>query len=139
MKRTKTKIAFADMPKTYRELMLMHLPRPLHDPVDHENALEVVMAMAGHKLTKDQDDYVEIMSELIEKYEREHVAPPPRSTPLERLKFLVEQAGMSASDLGRLLGSRGLGSVLLTGRRELSKSHIRTLSQHFHVGAGYFV
>jgi len=43
---------------------------------------------------------------------------------VERLRYLVEQSDMSASDLGRLLGNRGLGSVLLAAKRELSKTHI---------------
>jgi antitoxin component HigA of HigAB toxin-antitoxin module len=48
-------------------------------------------------------------------------------------------AGPSASDLGRLLGNRGLGSLLLTGKRGLSKTHIRKLSEHFKVPANYFL
>ncbi len=44
-----------------------------------------------------------------------------------------------ASDLGRLLGNRSLGSLLLTGRRELSKAHVRLLAEHFKVDAGYFL
>jgi hypothetical protein len=62
-----------------------------------------------------------------------------RGTPLQRLQYLAEQAGLSASDLGRLLGNRGMGSLLLTGKRGLSKTHIRTLAQHFKVRADYFL
>jgi HTH-type transcriptional regulator/antitoxin HigA len=137
--KTKMKaLVFKQIPRSYRELVEMHPPRQLHDSVDHDNALEIVMAMAGHKLTRDQEDYLDLMSELIEKYEKKHDAKPRRSSPLERLRFLVEEAGMSASDLGRMLGNRGLGSVLLTGTRELSKSHIRILADHFKINPGYF-
>lgn len=49
------------------------------------------------------------------------------------LRFLLESHGMSASDLGRLLGDRALGTRILNGKRELSKAHIKTLAAHFQV------
>jgi antitoxin component HigA of HigAB toxin-antitoxin module len=51
----------------------------------------------------------------------------------------MEESGTTTADLGRLLGNSGLASQIMLGRRELSKSHIRTLSQHFKLDAGYFL
>jgi antitoxin component HigA of HigAB toxin-antitoxin module len=42
--------------------------------------------------------------------------------------------GMSASDLGRLLGNRSLGSAVLRGIRQLGRANIRTICKHFHLG-----
>ena len=88
-------------------------------------------------------DYLGALSEFIQKYDRAHDAPRKRRSVVDRLKYLVEQAGMSVSDLGRLLGSRGRGSNLVTekraGKQELSKEQIRTLSRHFKVSADYFL
>jgi antitoxin component HigA of HigAB toxin-antitoxin module len=107
--------------------------------VDLRNATEVVDAMAGHDLAPDQEDYLDVLSDLVQKYEDAHSPVRRRSsTPLERLQYLAEQAGMTASDLGRLLGNRGLGSLILRGRRQLSKTHIRILAEHFRLDAGYF-
>jgi len=72
---------------------------------NYANTIEIVMAMAGHKRTRDQDDY---LSEMIFHYDREHDEPRKRGTPHERLRHLPKEAGMSASDLGRLLGNRGM-------------------------------
>ena len=101
--------------------------------------MEIVLAMAGHDLTADQDDYLAVLTDQILKYDAEHDAPVKRGSVLQRLRYLVEQAGLSASDLGRLLGNRGLGSLLLTGKRQLSKTHIRKLVAHFKVRAEYFL
>ncbi|HVX86560.1 MAG TPA: hypothetical protein VH253_17390 [Phycisphaerae bacterium] len=140
MKKTKAKsLPFHAMPKAYSDLVAMHPPRPLHDAIDHDNALAIVMQLAGHDLTPDQDDYLELLSELIENYERRTLPQPPRTSPLERLRFVVQQAGLSASDLGRLLGNRSLGSALLNGSRELSKTHIRILADTFHLNPAYFL
>jgi antitoxin component HigA of HigAB toxin-antitoxin module len=46
---------------------------------------------------------------------------------------------MNESDLGRLLGERSLGHKILKGDRQLSKAHIRRLSDYFKVDAGAFL
>jgi antitoxin component HigA of HigAB toxin-antitoxin module len=40
--------------------------------------------------------------------------------------------------LGRLLGNRALASLILRGRRQLSKNHIRLLARHFKVSPALF-
>jgi antitoxin component HigA of HigAB toxin-antitoxin module len=56
------------------------------------------------------------------------------------MKHLLSQSGMTASDLGMMLGNdRGLGSRLLNGQRELSKAHIRILVAKFHLSAELFL
>jgi HTH-type transcriptional regulator/antitoxin HigA len=139
MRNTPNRMAFADIASDYAALVAMFPPRPIHDSVDYANTMEIVLAMAGHKLTRDQDDYLTILSELILNFDRQHDQPRKRGSPLQRLQFLVKEAGMSASDLGRLLGNRGMGSVYLTGKRGMSKANIRKLAEHFKVRADYFL
>jgi len=139
MRKTHHKMVFAEFPLGYGALVAMFPPRPIHDSVDYANTMEVVMAMAGHSLTQDQEDYLTILSEMILHYDREHDQPRKRGLPHRRLQYLVKEAGMSASDLGRLLGNRGMGSVYLTGKRGLSKANIRKLAEHFKVRADYFL
>jgi antitoxin component HigA of HigAB toxin-antitoxin module len=56
------------------------------------------------------------------------------------LKTLVEQAGMTVTDLGELLGSKGAASELLSGKRkEPSKAQIAKLCARFKVGANAFL
>ena len=115
-------------------------PRPIHDAAEYNNALELLDALVGHKLNKDQLDYVEAMTTLIGAYEDEHHAINTSNiSPQDALKYLLEQNDMTASDLGELLGNRSLGSKILRGERELSKSHLRVLSNRFKVNAGLFL
>jgi HTH-type transcriptional regulator / antitoxin HigA len=139
MKTTGHKMIFAEMPQEYSGLVAMFPPRPIHDSADYDSTMEVVQAMAGHELNRDQEDYLLILSELILHYDREHERPRRRGTPQQRLKYLVEEANLSASALGRLLGSRGMGSLILNGKRGLSKTHIKKLSEYFKVSTDYFM
>ena len=130
--KTKTKLTHDEIPESYAELVGLFMPRPLHDEVDYRNALAVLDAMAGFKMNADQEDYFEAIATFVEKYEAEHHAiEQSKMKPVELIRSLMEDRGMSESDLGRLLGDRSLGHRILRGQRELSKAHIRTLAEYF--------
>jgi HTH-type transcriptional regulator / antitoxin HigA len=140
MRKTASRVTFATMARDYRGLIAMFPLRPIHDQVDLDNATEIADAMAGHNLSSDQEDYFDVLTTLIDQYERAHVpGPARRHDPIGNLRFLMEQHAMSVSDLGRLLGQRELGSKILRGDRELSKAHIRALASHFRVSAAMFI
>jgi HTH-type transcriptional regulator / antitoxin HigA len=121
-----------DIPDSYAELVGLFMPRPLHDEVDYRNALAVLDAMAGFEMNADQEDYFDAIATFVEKYEAEnHAVAEAKMTPVELLRSLMDEHGMTESDLGRLLGDRSLGHRILTGERELSKGHIRILAEHF--------
>jgi HTH-type transcriptional regulator/antitoxin HigA len=121
-----------DIPESYAELVGLFMPRPLHDDVDYRNALAMLDAMAGFLMNADQQDYFEAIATFVEKYEAEHHAiDEMKMTPVELLRSIIDEHGMTKSDLGQLLGDRSLGHRILTGQRELSKAHIRILAERF--------
>ncbi|MEM6773197.1 MAG: hypothetical protein AAF597_21675 [Bacteroidota bacterium] len=129
-----------NIPARFSDLVAMMPPRAIHDEIEYENTLEVINAvLARPKLTKGQKEYLETLTVLVESYEADHHAMEVDWSPTEALQYLLDQAGMTASDLGRLLGNRTLGSAILTGQRSLSKAHIRTLADHFKVEPGLFL
>ena len=131
---------FAKMPKTFAGLCRLLPPRPIRDEADYDNAIEVLDALVGHDLNDDQLDYLEVLTTLVGAYEDEHHAIDTSDFHgLKALKYLLEQNEMSASDLGNLLGNRSLGSKILRGERELSKTHLRILADRFKVDAGLFL
>lgn len=137
MKSTANRISFAKPPKTYAGLVHLHMLRPVHDEVDLANATEVIDALAGHKLNPDQEAYLEALSTLVEAYEEEHHPfDDSKITGLQALKYLLEENGLSAAGLARLLGvDRSLGVRILAGERRLTADHLRILSKRFKVSA----
>ncbi|MBI1390446.1 MAG: transcriptional regulator [bacterium] len=119
------------LPGDYAGLMRLHMIRLIHDDVEYRNALGAVEALAGREdLTPDQGDYLDLLSEQIEKYEeKRYTIETNGGGPVDTLAFLLEENEMSTSDLGRLLGHRELGGKILHCERELSKSHIRILCE----------
>jgi HTH-type transcriptional regulator / antitoxin HigA len=129
----------ARLPPSYAGLVAAFPLRPLDDEVDYDNALATAQALVGRTdLTKDQADYLDVLADIIQKYESRQYPVRGGGTPLETLRCMLEERGMNASDLGRLLGNRALGSTILRGQRQLSKSHIRLLADFFKVSTDMF-
>jgi HTH-type transcriptional regulator/antitoxin HigA len=122
----------------FESLNARHPLRPIQGQADLENAREMVDSLAVLRTrNKDQEDYLETLSTLIEKYEADVIEPSDLS-PMDLLRYLMEGHDMSASDLGRLLGNRELGPAILRGDRQLSKKHIQILSKRFAVSTDLF-
>jgi HTH-type transcriptional regulator/antitoxin HigA len=127
------------IPAIYADLSALFPLRPLRDEVDYDNALDVATALVGSvDLTEDQADYLDVLTDIIQKYESRRHAVVGGGSPLDRLKRMLKEQSLSGSDLGRLLGNRPLGSAILRAERELSKSHIRILANHFKVSTDLF-
>jgi len=138
--KTATRLHFEAMPKDYDGLCKLHIPRPIRDKVDFENVVEITDAMAGHKLTADQDDYFDLLARLIEDYEQEHGLSTPKVSGVDALRHLLDAHDMNATDLARLLDvHRTLGAMILRGERQLTLSHVQKLSNHFGVSADLFL
>lgn len=77
----------------------------------YDNAVEIVHALAGHKLNHDQDDYLAIISSLVEDYENKNVPKPrpvsgiephqQRATPREIAVVALPKSGSSFPWFGR--------------------------------------
>lgn len=142
MKRSKTQSHVQGrLPARFDDLVGMFPPHAVQDEVDYDNTLEMLDWLTSTpRRTKDQDRYLETLSILVEAYEDEHHAIDTSGlTPLDLLKYLTEQHGMNASQLGERLGNRALGSKILRGERQLSKRHIKILADHFGVEPGLFI
>jgi HTH-type transcriptional regulator/antitoxin HigA len=140
-RQTKTPVRYGDIPKTYHRLLAMYPLRPIHDDVELARATEVIDLMAGHELNADQADYLDVLSTLVEVYENAHdpLDDPPING-LDALRAILDDHGMSAADLARLLGvHRSMGSKLLRGERALTARHLNILSERFKVSADLFL
>ena len=80
---------------------------------------------------------VDIVGDLIEDYEVEHHPLTP-ATGLQALKFLINQHGLKQGDLADI-GSQGVVSEILAGKRELNIRQVRALDERFGVSAATFV
>lgn len=129
------------MPGKFIDLVALLPPHVIRDENDYDNVIEFMdKLLARPKLSKGQTEFFETWTVLIGAYEDVHHAIDTSGiSGLDALKYLLEHNDMTASDLGKLLGNRSLGSKILRGERELSKAHLRILADRFKVNAGLFL
>jgi HTH-type transcriptional regulator / antitoxin HigA len=89
------------------------------------------------RLSAKEKDFAELLTVLIEAYEEEHY-PIGAANPVEVLVELMEANNHKQKDLAPLLGSEGVVSEVLRGKRELNKHHTERLSRRFRVSPAVF-
>ncbi len=113
---------------------------PIRDEAHYARMSEILEALLDE--TGGDEDHpamglIDIVGDLIEDYEAEHHALP-ETTGVQALKFLMEQHDLKQSDLTEI-GSQGVVSEILAGKRELNIRQVRALSERFAVSAATFV
>lgn len=125
----------------YMELVARFPLRPLRGEADYDAAVRVLDELAGRDdLDAGEADYLAALTRFVEDYDDGHYTIGlPEMSPLDALNYLMQQRGLSRSDLGRILGSASAASMVLNGQRELSKAQIAKLAAEFKVDAGLFI
>jgi len=138
--KTVSALSFDDLPKTFDGLLKLHAPRPIHDEVGYENAVELVDLLAGQKLNKDQDDYLLILSAIVERYEGDTLPKRRPISGLSMLKYVLRENDLTGDDLAKIVGvDRSVAYRILKGERGLTTAHIKALRERFGVTADVFV
>lgn len=110
--------------------------KPIKTKREYEAALQHIYRLmqkdlkTGSKLS----DELEILSILVEAYEKKYYPIPPPH-PIEAIKFRLEQMGIDEKELTGILGGRSRKSEILSGRRKLSLTMIRELHDKLNIPA----
>lgn len=94
---------------------------------DYKNAIKLAESLMNSKPDTPEGDKLELITTLIEIYEKKHF-PIASPSPIEAIKFRMEQMGLSPKDLIPYIGSKSKVSEVLNGKRTLSLAMIRQLS-----------
>ena len=80
---------------------------------------------------------LDTLGTLLHAYEEQH-HPIPECSGADVLQFLMEEHGLTQSDLPEV-GSQGVISDILRGKRELNVRQIRALAKRFQVSPAVFI
>jgi HTH-type transcriptional regulator / antitoxin HigA len=132
-------------PESYGAVLSKYLPMPITSEDDNERALELVQnLMVIENRSPEENSLLELLVQLIERFEDEHYSFDAASqgelaTPCSILLHLMEEHGLKQADLVGIIGSRGVVSEVVNGKRDISKAQASALSQLFHVDVGLFI
>jgi HTH-type transcriptional regulator/antitoxin HigA len=94
-----------------------------------DQLLDLVREDESHELM----GLVDVISHMIAMYDEEHVESLEKGNSIDVLKFLMEQHALNQRDLKNEIGSQGVVSEILNGKRQLNVTQIRKLSERFNV------
>lgn len=123
----------------YLELVRRFPLRPLRTDADLGAAVAVIDALVDQdQLSDPEQDYLDVLSELVKTYEDATVPMKPVSD-ADVLRFLIEQKGVTQVETAKQAGiAESTVSEVLAGKRKLNRTQIGKLARFFHVGPGVF-
>jgi len=124
--------------KEYADLLAQTLPHVIHSEQENVRctaALEVLLRKATK--TEEEQRLAELLTLLIEDFENRHYTLP-QASPVDIVRHLMNANGLRQIDMLDIFGSPSVVSEVLTGKRELAKSHIQKLSERFRISPAVF-
>ena len=123
----------------YLDLIHQFPLRPIRSDEELDDAIRVIDSLIDQDgLTKAEQDYLDVLGDLVEVYEAETIPNKP-ATDAERLQFLIETKGVSQAGVAKGTGiAVSTVSEVLSGKRKLNRRQIGKLVKYFHVGPGVF-
>ena len=112
----------------------------IRSDVDYDRVtafMEEVINEIGRKKNHPLCSLMDILEMRLREYDDAH-HPMDDVTGLDMLRFLIDQRGLRQQDLPEL-GSQGVVSEILKGKRELNLRHIEALAQRFKVPPSVFL
>ena len=108
--------------------------RAIRSETDYNAALARIDALMDADAGSAEGEELDVLVDLVELYEEKHV-PMGYPTPIEAIRFRMEQDGLSPRDLIPFIGSRSKVSEVLSGKRPLTMQMARALHANLGIPA----
>ena len=123
----------------YAKVLGKYKPRPIHTAEDNQRAIKTLESLYElDALSPEQEALAEILTTLIEKFEAERYALKEAS-PAAILRELLQENDMEQKDLSQLIGSKGIASEILSGKRRISRALAQIFASRFNVSYRLFL
>lgn len=112
--------------------------RPIRSKREHQAALKEAEALWDAPEGSPEADRLEVLTLLIEAYEREHF-PIEDPDPIDFLQHIIEARGLARKDLEPYIGSRARVAEVLNRVRPLTLEMIRKLAEGLELPADVLI
>lgn len=130
-------IQLKEIAKVWPEIQpIFSVPHNKKDYNKLVNLLDSLIDEVGNNENHPFTSLMETIGSLIEIYESQHVNEI-EGNPIDTLNGLMEEHGLKQSDLDEI-GSQGVISEILSGKRQLNVRQIKILSKLFKVSPAVF-
>ena len=124
---------------TYSKLLAEIAPMAIETEEEYDRLLAVAERLTLAKnLTPEERALYKLLVTLIEVYETENY-PIDKSEPHEILQHILESSGTRQADLVGIIGSSGVVSEVVNGKRAISKAQAKALGDYFKISPSLFI
>jgi HTH-type transcriptional regulator/antitoxin HigA len=106
--------------------------KPIRTPADLKASKARLGDLLMRSASGDHDDEIEVLMTLIEQFEHRY-APINTASPLEAIRFRMEEKRLTPRQLEPFIGSRARVSEILSGKRQLSIDMMRSLHEGLNI------
>jgi HTH-type transcriptional regulator/antitoxin HigA len=121
----------------YNIAPLVAAPHTDRDYQKHLDLLNQLIDIVGENEQHPLASLLNFVGMLVSDYEKNHFTPPEAS-PQQVLAFLMQEHQLKQSDLPEI-GSQGVVSEILNGKRQLNARQIKALAERFAVSPSVFI
>lgn len=123
----------------YTQLLTEFQPKVIVSEEEYDQTLVLVEALIAQKnRTLEQTALLKLLVLLVEAYESNNYPMEP-SSPHALLQHLMDVQGLRQADLVGILGSKGVVSEIVNGKRSISKAQAKALGEFFHLSPSLFI
>ena len=123
----------------YSNLLSQYTPQVIETEEEYDRALAIAEKLTFAKnRTLEEKALHKLVVTLIETYETENY-PMEESAPHEILQHLMESSQTRQADLVGVIGSSGVVSEVVNGKRAISKAQAKALSEYYRVSPSLFI
>jgi HTH-type transcriptional regulator / antitoxin HigA len=122
----------------YRTLINQFLPRPIKNEEDFQATQKVIDSLIDKsELTAEEEEYLHLLGTLVSEYEQT-LEPIADIYGVELLKVLMQERGLTETDLIPIFGHQNLVFDIINQNQKLSVEQIEKLSNFFAISPGSF-
>ena len=123
----------------YSQLLGKFQPRIIKNIEEYNEASCILLElMMRPERSPEETELLQLMAVIIQEFDKKQEQPEPAS-PQEVLLHLMEERNLKQVDLVGKIGSKGVVSEIVNGKRSISKSQAKTLAEIFHVSSSVFI
>jgi HTH-type transcriptional regulator / antitoxin HigA len=123
----------------YCNLLSEIAPKIIETEAEYESALSITERLTFQKdRSPEETALYKLLVTLIETYETDHYALD-ESPPHEILQHIMESSATRQADLVGVIGSSGVVSEIVNGKRSISKAQAKALGDYFKVLPSLFI
>ncbi|KOR32959.1 transcriptional regulator [Achromatium sp. WMS3] len=120
---------------------IKHIFSVPHSEVEYQHLIEILDSLideVGNNQNHELAPVMETIGKLIENYEDRDSIQIGQATPLDVLKYLMQEHNLQQSDLQEL-GNKYVVAEIFNGQKTLNIQQIKKLSSKFHVSPLVFI